>query len=122
MCFVIVHQVGIGLFRCPASVNHDVPVSQLWRFQTIVHPHVVAAEVILEVVAVADIEGAVGILVEKIVQAGLTDVGLCMIISAVPIDMFDTECGMTGIEDLKLPVFVAAVEDQFPLMLPLVWQ
>ena len=42
-----------------------------------------------------------------------------MVVRTIPADMFDTKCGVTGIEDLELPVFVAAVEDQFHLVLPL---
>ena len=70
------------------------------------------------VVAVADTEGTIGILVVQVVRAGGIYKGVGLIVLAIPGNVVDTHGGMTHIQHLELTILVARIEDELAVVAP----
>ena len=114
---VVEHAIGVGTLGSPAAA--DVYLLADVGMQAVVNPHILALGVVLAVVAIADAERAVGILVVKVVGAGLINKGVGLIVLAVPHDVVDTHCGVRHIENLELAILVTGIENKLEVVAPL---
>ena len=103
---------------CPFSVDNNVALFPYRSLKRIVDVEVVAGDVVFCVVAVANEEGTVGILVIDIVGARFRLEGEGIVMRAVPTNFLYAHCGVGEGESLKLPIFVSSVENQFPVVRP----
>ena len=114
---VVEHAIGVGTLGSPAAA--DVNLLADVGMQAVVNPHILALGVVLAVVAIADAERAVGILIVEVVGAGLINKGVGLIVVAVPHDVVDTHCGVRHIENLELAILVAGIENKLEIVVPL---
>ena len=89
--------------------------------ELVVHVDVVGDAVVLPVIAVAYVEGTVGIFVVGVVAARLTckGVGVEAIVGVVPHHAVDAHGGVGHVEHFILVILVAPFEDELPVVLPL---
>ena len=118
--FVILHPVvaAVGI-RCPPAINLETALCAGSGGEAlVVNPHIVAGDVILEVVAVSQIEGSVGILVAQVVLAGFILEKISVIGFAVPPHAVYSQRGVAHGQHLKFAVFIARIKDKCPLVVP----
>ena len=83
------------------------------------HFYVFAQRVIVVVVAIANVEGAIGILVEEVVVSWFVGVQIGVEPFSVPVNLAYSHCGVRHVEGFKLVVFVASIKDVVAAMSPL---
>ena len=82
------------------------------------HNRIITDHIVLLVVAVADVESTVGILIINITLAGLICPNVCVIVAAIPIDILKPHGCVGHIEHLKLAVLVSSIKNQVTTMNP----
>ena len=82
------------------------------NLEAISYPYIVTGGVVITIVAVADVERAVGILIIEIVGTRFADERVSIIGFSIPYDTLNPHRRMTGIKYLKLPVFITAIKDK----------
>ena len=118
--FIILHLVfGQEAVVSPCAVDVYIARNGSTAVQSKVNIHVFACPVVLDVVAVADVERSIGILVVEIVRAWFVGKKIGMEIRTVPTYIVNSERGMRSGKRFKLMVFVACVKDKVAVVGPL---
>ena len=107
------------MLRRPVAFYDDIALMVLGGHQLVIHIDIVAGAVYLYVVAVADDESPVGILVVDVVLARRIDERVGLVMLTVPVDVVNAHRGVADVEHLIFVVLVACVEYQVAVVLPL---
>ena len=116
--FVVRHLVSrYKAVACPHAVDkHSAVLS--WSLKTEVNCYVFRYAVVLNIVAVADIETTIGVLVVDITRSRKVGPYLCVIVLAVPTYVLNAKSRVGYVKNLKLMKLVASVEDIVAVVLP----
>ena len=100
------------------TIDNDMSLRHIGRLEAILYQYIFARRVVFTVVAVADVEGSVGIFVVDVVGTRFIKEGIDLIVTAVSCDVVNAHCRVAGIEYFELAILIAALENKFATMMP----
>ena len=117
--FTIIHLVGwqetvVG----PVSVQVDLPVLP-WRLQGEMHLRIVGKEIIVDIVAVANIKRTLWRFIVDIAWTGSVRKDMGMKLLPIPLDLLQSHRRMVEVKHLKLAVHIAGRKDELAIVRPL---